>query len=91
MKTSTTTTDASSKDRQSIQGIEDDDGGGSGLQRRRSVDFTFYCVANSNTVSSLSYRCLVSVLFSSDSFFFLFTARKTISTATMWKIFLYQV
>ena len=76
-KTKTTTTDASAEDRQRVQGIEDDNGGGSrsttGLvdwQRQRSVDFLCFQVANSNTVSSLSSRCLVLILFSSDSFFF---------------------
>ena len=36
----------------------------------RSVDFPCYCVDNSNTVLSLYRRCLVLILFSSDSFFF---------------------
>ena len=73
-KTTTTTTDASAEDRKRIQG--NDDGGGSrsttGLvdwQRQRSVDFPCFQVANSNTVSSLSSRCLVLMFFSSDPFF----------------------
>ena len=60
-----------------VQGIRDGDGGGSGsttgpmdFQRQLSVDFLCYCVTNSNTVVSLYRRCLVLVLFSSDSFFF---------------------
>ena len=76
-KTKTTTTKALTEDRQRVQGIGDDNGGSSGLttvpvdwQRQRSVDFTCYWVANSNTVSSISSRCLVLVLFSSDSYFF---------------------
>ena len=59
-------------------------------QRQQSVDFTCYCVAKSNTASSLSRRCLVLILFSSD-YFFSFTARNTISTSIMRNIFLYQV
>ena len=77
MSTNTTTTkmDASAEDRQHIQGNKDDNGGGiistTGLvdwQRQRSVDFPCFQVANSNTVSSLSSRCLV-LIFSSDYFF----------------------
>ena len=96
-KTSTKTMEASADDRRSVQEVIDNDGGGSGsmtglmdCQRQRSVSFPCYRVTNSNTVSSLSCRYLVLLLFSSDSFF-LFTARNTISTAIMWKIFLYQV
>ena len=77
MNTTTTTKEASAEDRGRVQGIGDNDGGGSGSttgpvdwQRQRSVDFTFYSVANSNTVSSLTRRCLVLILFSSDSFIF---------------------
>ena len=54
------------------------------------VYFHCYRVANSCTVLSLSCFLIVLMFFSSYSFF-LFTARKTISTAIMWKIFLYQV
>ena len=75
-KTTTTTKEASAEDRQRVQGIEDDNGGGSGLttgpvdwQQQRSVGFPYFWVANSNTVSSLSSCCLVLILFSSDSFF----------------------
>ena len=59
--TKTTTTDASAEDRQRVQGIKDDDGGRSVLitgpvdwQRHQSVDFPYFQVAISNTVSSLS-------------------------------------
>ena len=76
--TSTTTTEASSEDRRRVQGIIDNDGGVNGsitglidYQRQRSVGFPCYRVANSNTVSYLSRRCLVLILFSSDSFCFL--------------------
>ena len=79
--TTTTTTEVSEEDRRRVQGIGEYDGGDSGLtmgpvdwQQQRSVDFTCYRVANSNTVSSLSYHCLVLILFSLDSFF-LFTAK----------------
>ena len=74
-KTTTTTTEALEEDRRRVQGIRDDDGDGSGpkmglvdWQRQQSVDFPCYRVANSNTISSLSRRCLILVLFSSDSF-----------------------
>ena len=74
-KTTTTTIEVSVEDIRRIQGIRDDNGGGSGLttgledwQRQQSVDFTCYCVANSNNVSSLSCRCLILILFSSGSF-----------------------
>ena len=77
-KTITTTTDASVEDRQLVQGIEEDDGSGSGLmtvpvywQLQQSIYFSCFQVANSNTVSSLSSRCLVLILFSSDSIFFI--------------------
>ena len=77
MKTTTMTTDASAEDRRHVQGIKYDNEGGSrlttdlvGWQRQRSVDFPCFRVANSNTVSSLSSRCLVLILFSSDYFFF---------------------
>ena len=75
-KTTTTTTDASAEDRRRVQGIEDNNGGGSGFttgpvdwQRQRSVDFLAFRLI---TVT-LSRLCLVAVLFwyfSSDSFFF---------------------
>ena len=69
-KTSTKTTDASAEDRQRVQGIGDDDGGGSGFttgpmdwQQQQGVAFLCYHVTNSNTVSSLSCPCLVLILF----------------------------
>ena len=96
-KTKITTTGVLAEDRQHVQGIKDDDGGGRGLttgpvdwQQQRSVDFPCFQVANSNNVSSLSSFCLVLILFSSDPFFS-FAALNTISTAIMRKIFLCQV
>ena len=75
--TKTTTPAESEEDRQHLQGIKDDDGGGSrsmtGLvdcQRQQSVDFPCYPVANSNNFLSLSILCLILILFSSYSFFF---------------------
>ena len=75
-KTTTRTTEASAEDRQRVQGIKDDGGGGTGSmtgmvdwKQQRSVDFTCYWVAHSNTVSSLSIYCLVLILFSSYYFF----------------------
>ena len=69
-KTTTTTTDASAEDRRRVLDIKDNDGGGrrstTGLvnwQQQRSVDFTCFQVATSNTVSSLSGRCLVLIFF----------------------------
>ena len=59
-------------------------------QQQRSIDFPCYCVANSNTVLSLSCRCLVLYCFHRINFF-PFTSRNTISTEIMRKIFLYQV
>ena len=80
-KTKTTKTNASVEDRRRVQGIEDNNGGGSrsmtGLvdcQRQRSVDFLCFQFSNSNTVLSLSSFCLVLILFSSDSFFSPFAA-----------------
>ena len=72
--------EASADDRRRVQGIKDDDGGGSrsttGLvywQRQRIVDFPCFQVANSNTVSSLSSLYLVfDMVF--IRFFFLFAA-----------------
>ena len=68
--------DVSAEDRRRVQEIKDDDRGGSILttglldwQRQRSVDLSCFQVANSNTVSSLSSRCLFLILFSSYSFF----------------------
>ena len=82
-ETTTTVTDASVEDRQRVQWIEDNDGGGSrattGLvdcQRQRSVYFPCFQVSNSNTVSSLSSHCLFLVLFSCDSFFFVRCMKK---------------
>ena len=96
--TTTKTTYSSVKDRQCVQGILGKDGGGigsttspMGWKQERGVDFPCYHVANSNTVLSLSRRCLVLILFSSDYFFPLFTTINTISTAIMRKMFLYQV
>ena len=54
------------------------------------VSFPCYHIANSNIVLSLSSSCLVLILFSSD-FLVLFATRKSITTAIMWKVFLYQV
>ena len=69
-KTTTTATDASAEDRRHVQGIKDDDGCGSGLttglvdwQRQRSDDFSCFQVASSKTISSLSSRCLILILF----------------------------
>ena len=97
MKNMKMATEESTEDRKRVQGIRDDDGGSSGLttglvdwQRQRCVNFPCYRVANSNTVSSLSPHCLFLIFFSSDQFF-PFTARNTISTTIMRKIFLYQV
>ena len=75
-KTTKMTTEALAEDRRHVQGIGYDDGSGSGSttrpvdwQRQRSVDFPCYRIDNSNTVSYLSCRCLVLILFSSYSFF----------------------
>ena len=75
MKTTTMTTDALEEDRRCVQGIKDKDRGviisTAGLvdwQQQRSVDFLCFQIYNSNTVSSLSSRCLVLILFSPDSF-----------------------
>ena len=72
-KTSTMTTEASVEDRQRVQRLRDNCGGGSSLttglmdwQRWYSVDFPCYHVANSNTLLSLSCCCLVLILFLSD-------------------------
>ena len=95
--TKTTTTDASEEDRRCVQGIEDEDVGGSGSttgpvnwQWQRSVYFTCFQVANSNPVSSISSRCLVLIFFHQIPFFS-FAAWNNISNAIMRKIFLYQV
>ena len=97
LKTKTTITDASTDGRQRVQGMGDDNRGGSGSttgpvdwQWQRSVDCPCYRVANSSTVLSLSIHCLVLILFSSDSFSS-FASRNTISAAIVQKIFLYQV
>ena len=75
MKTKTTTIYASAEDRRCVQGIEDNNGGDIrsttgqvDWKRQWSVDFPCFQVANSNTVSSLSIRCLVLIFFSSGSF-----------------------
>ena len=75
-KTTTTIKEALAEDRQRVQGIRYNDGGSSGSktglvnwQRQRSVYFPWYCVANKNTVSSMSCRCLVLIFFSSYFFF----------------------
>ena len=72
-KTTITTMEALVEDRRRFQGIGDNNRGGSGLttgpvywQQQRSVEFPCYWVANSNTVSSLSIRCLDLIFFSSD-------------------------
>ena len=90
-------TDASAEDIRCVQGIEDNDGAGSGSttglmgwQRQWSDDFTCFQVANSDTVSSISSYFIVLILISSD-FFFLFATWNTISTAIMRKILSYQV
>ena len=74
--TTITTIDASAEDIRRVQEIEDDNGCGSistsrllDWQRKRSIDFPCFQVANSNNVSYLSSGCLVLILFSSDSFF----------------------
>ena len=68
--TTTTITDATLEGRRRVQGIEDNDGGGSrsttGLadwKRQWTVDFPCFQVSNSNTVSHLSSRCLVLIFF----------------------------
>ena len=70
MKTATTTTDATAKDRRRVQWLEDDDGGESrsimvlvDWQRQRSVAFPRFQVANSDVVSSLSSCCIVLIFF----------------------------
>ena len=75
-KTTTNSTDALEEDIPCVQGIEDNNGGGSGLtmgpvdwQQQRSVDFTCLQVDKSNTVESMSSCCLVLISFFSDSFF----------------------
>ena len=75
-KTTTTKKYAPAEDIRRVQWIEDDDRGGkrftTGLvdwNRQRSVIFTCFQVANSNTVLSMSSRCIVLILFSSDSLF----------------------
>ena len=74
--TSTTTTEASVEDRKRVQVVKDNNRGVSGSttvpvgwQQQRSVDFPCFQVANSNIVLSLYSRCLVLVLFLSDSSF----------------------
>ena len=74
--TTTTPTEASVEDIWRVQGIGEEDGVGSGStmgpvdwKQQQSVDFPSYRVANSNTVLSLSCRCLVLILFSLYSFF----------------------
>ena len=96
-KTTTTTVEALAEDRQHVQWIGYNYGGGSGLttgpvdwQQQQSVDCPCYQVFNSNSILSLSICCLVLILFPSYSFF-LFAARNTLSTAIVRKILLYQV
>ena len=69
-KTTTTIMETSAEYRRRVQGIGDNNEGGSGLTTgpvdwkiQRSIEFPFYSVANSNTVLSLSRRCLVLILF----------------------------
>ena len=92
-KTTTMTTEALADDRQRVQGVRDDGRGGNGSmtvpldwKRQLSIDISYYCVANSNTVSWMSCFDIVFI-----ELLFLFTARNTISTAIIRKIFLYQV
>ena len=80
-----------------MEGIVDNNGGGSGSttglvdwQQQRSVDFPYYRVANSNTVSSLSI-CYLVLIFPHHITLSPFAARNTMSTAIMQNIFLYQV
>ena len=96
-ETITTTKEASAEARRRVQGIKDNDGGGSrsttgpvDWQRQRSVDLTCYRVANSNTISPLSIRCLVLILFSLDSLFPVFS-KKCYQYCNHAEIFLYQV
>ena len=70
------TTDASAEDRQRVQEIKDNGGGGSrsttdlvDWQRQQRVGFPCFRVYNSYSVLSLSSCCMVLILFSSDSFF----------------------
>ena len=74
--TTATTTEASAEDRRHVQGIRDDDGGGSGSmtgpvdwQQQQIVDFPFYWLSNGNTASSLSIFCLVLIFFVRFLFF----------------------
>ena len=76
-KTSTMTAEASAEDIRRAQRTKDNSGGDRGSktssvywQQQRSVDFTCYRVANSNTVLSLSPCCLVLIFFSSDCLFY---------------------
>ena len=95
--TTTTTTDASEEDRRRVQGIEDNDRVGSRLtrvlvdwQQQQSVGFLCFRVSKSNTVLSLSIRCLVLILFSSDYFFFI-RCMKYYQYCNHAEIFLYQM
>ena len=92
-----TMTEALAEERRRIQGIRDKGGGGSRLttgpvdwQQQRSFDCPCYRVDNSNTVLSLSICSLVLIFFHQIPFS-PFDARNPISTAIVWKIFLYQV
>ena len=96
-KNTTTTTEVSAEDRRRVQWIRDNNrgvrGSTTGLvdwKRQRSVYFNCYRVTNSNTVQSL-YRCFLVLIFFHQIRLFLFTARNTISSEVMRKIFLYQV
>ena len=64
------------EDIRSVQGVRDNNGGDSGSmtgpmdwQRQWRVNFPCYHAANSNTLSYMSSRCLVLILFLLDSFF----------------------
>ena len=76
-KTTTTITKASAEDRRCVQGIGDNNRSDSGSttslvdwQRKWRVDFPCYRVSNSNTVLTLSRRCLVSIFFHQIPFSF---------------------
>ena len=88
-KTTTTTMEASEKDRKRVQWIRDDNRGGSGLttgpmdsKLQHSVNF----LAIVFLTVTLSRFDIVFIIF-----YFSFTAKNNISTAIMLKIFLHQV
>ena len=74
--TATKTTEVLAEDRRRVQGIGNNDGGGSGSttgpadwKQQRNVNFPCYWVANSNTVSSLYSCCLFLIFFYQIPFF----------------------